>query len=233
MTFKMDVRWKHPFSAIVAGPSNCGKSFFVKNLLDNAQHVLSSMPENILYCYSVWQKLYDEILCKYPFVKFIEGLPETLNDDQLLPSNKVNMVIVDDLMDSACENAEIERAFTKYVHHLNLSILFITQNIFFRGKSNRTISLNTKYLVLFKNPRDKLQIATLARQMYPGKTQFFLEAFQDATQNPYGYLIVDLNASTPDAYRLRTGLFPPEWPVVYVLKAKQAHTGYKRKRGAP
>ena len=35
---------------------------------------------------------------------------------------------------------------------------------------------------------------------------------QRHTQAPYGFLVVDLNASTPEAFRLGTGLFPPELP---------------------
>lgn len=221
------MRWKHPFSVILAGPSNCGKSYFIKNLLDHADKMLSVMPENVVWCYSCWQPLYEELLCKYPFIKFVEGLPDSLNDACLFPPNKINMVVVDDLMDSVCDSAEIEKAFTKYVHHRNLSIMYIVQNVFCQGKRSRTIALNTKYMVLFKNPRDKLQIVSLARQMYPGKTQFFLEAFEDATKTPYGYLVVDLNASTPDAFRLRTGLFPPDQPAAYTFK-KTASGNKKR-----
>ena len=44
---------------------------------------------------------------------------------------------------------------------------------FCQGKFSRTISLNTNYLILFKNPRDNNQISVLARQMYPGNTKFF------------------------------------------------------------
>ena len=35
------------------------------------------------------------------------------------------------------------------------------------------------YFVLFKNPRDKMQILTLAKQMYPGKTDFFLNQYKE------------------------------------------------------
>lgn len=217
----MDVWWKHPFSAILAGPSNCGKTYFIKNMLDHAHTVLSVVPENIVWCYACWQPMYKELLQKYPHIRFMEGLPVTFNDDEILPPNKVNLVIVDDLMASASSSTEIADVFTKYVHHRNLSIFFITQNIFFQGKSNRTITLNAKYMVLFKKPRDKLQIVTLACQMYPGNVQFFLESFQDATAKPYGYLMVDLNASTPESFRLRMGLFPPDWPVIYTMKKKK------------
>lgn len=187
-------------------------------MLLNAEHTVSSVPSNVIWYYSCWQPLYKQLLFNFPFIKFIEGMPDTLNDDQLFPPEKINWVVVDDLMGEACGSAEIERAFTKYVHHKNLSIFYIVQNLFCQGKSSRTITLNAKYLVLFKNPRDKLQIATLARQMYPGKSAFFMEAYEDATREPYGYLLVDLNATTPEQYRLRTGLFPPERPAAYIFK---------------
>ncbi|XP_056416170.1 uncharacterized protein LOC130357496 [Hyla sarda] len=133
-------------------------------------------------------------------------------------SDKVNLTIVDDLMESASENNEIDKAFTKYVHHRNLSILYLVQDIFCQGKKSRTINLNTKYMVLFNNLHDKLQILTSARQMYPGKTHFFLEAFEDATREPYGHLLVDLQSITPEQYRLGSGFFPPALPAVYIPK---------------
>jgi hypothetical protein len=72
------------------------------------------------------------------------------------------------------------------------------------------MNLNMPYLVLFKNPRDAGQVATLARQMYPGKSKFVLEAFDDATKKPYGYLFVDLKPDTDDAHRIRTNIFPDD-----------------------
>jgi len=78
----------------------------------------------------------------------------------------------------------------------------------------RTISLNTHYLFLFKNPRDSQQITTLARQMYPGKSQYLIESYQDATKKPYGYLCIDLKAETPDFLRLRTLI--TDVPRVYI-----------------
>ena len=48
----------------------------------------------------------------------------------------------------------------------------------------RTISLNAHYLILFKNPRDASQINHLAKQMYPTKSKFMVEAYRDATLPP-------------------------------------------------
>ncbi|GFY02552.1 uncharacterized protein TNCV_3504321 [Trichonephila clavipes] len=41
------------------------------------------------------------------------------------------------------------------------------------------------YLFLFKNPRDKSQIMNIGKQLYPGKSQFFREVYEDATSKPF------------------------------------------------
>ena len=49
-------------------------------------------------------------------------------------------------------------------------VIYIVQNLFHQGKGSHSISLSSHYLVFFKNPRDELQIFTLAKQIYPGQT---------------------------------------------------------------
>ena len=80
------------------------------------------------------------------------------------------------------------------------------------------MSLNAHYLVIFKNPRDANQLATLARQMYPGSSKFLIESFGDATRKPYGYLLIDLKPDIEDRLRIRTQIFPDETQIVYVKK---------------
>ena len=69
------------------------------------------------------------------------------------------------------------------------------------------MNINTQYIVLFKNPRDALQVATLGRQMYPGYSNFLVEAFKDATERPHGYLLIDLHPETLEKFRIRTNIF--------------------------
>ncbi len=84
-------------------------------------------------------------------------------------------------MQQASANSELQRVFTQYVHHRNLSAIYIVQNLFVQGKSSRTISLNANYMILFKNPRDVNQVAMLRRQMYPGNTKYFMECYHDVS----------------------------------------------------
>jgi hypothetical protein len=66
--------------------------------------------------------------------------------------------------------------FTKKSHHRNISLMYIVQNLF----HHRTINLNAHYMVLFQILTDVSQIMALAHQMYPRRTEFFLEAFARA-----------------------------------------------------
>ena len=96
--------------------------------------------------------------------------------------------------------------------------MHLTQNLFDKNKYARTISLNAHYLVLFKNPRDVTQFATLARQMYPNSSKFAIEAYRDATSVLFGYLLVDLKPDQDERCRLRTNIFPGERQYVYVKR---------------
>ena len=120
-------------------------------------------------------------------------------------------------------NQLVANVFTKISHHRNVSVVYLTQNLFDKNKYARTISLNAHYLVLFKNPRDATQFATLARQMYPNASNFAIEAYKDATSAPYGHLLVDLKPDQDERCRLRTNVFPGEMQYVYLRKRSHSY----------
>ena len=93
----------------------------------------------------------------------------------------------------------------------------LTQNLFPPGKQSRTISLNSHRMIVFRNLRDSLGMATLARQMYPNNVNYLLESFAVATQKPNGYLMVDIHQFTPENLRVRTNILPDDRQIVYVI----------------
>jgi len=56
-------------------------------------------------------------------------------------------------MSQVVDDKNILNLFTVGSHHRKNSVIFLTQNIYEKGKYARTISLNTHYFILFKNRR--------------------------------------------------------------------------------
>lgn len=206
------LKFKHPSTWIVAGPSQSGKTHFVSKILTS--NLIEPKPDRILYAYSIYQPAYDQLLTHLPFIEFHKGLDVNLLNT--FNPNQNNLLIIDDLMRESGDGDLVGDIFTRGSHHLNLSTIFIVQNIFHKCKALRECSLNCHYLVIFKIPRDQTQVRTLGYQMFPAKKNFLPAALEDATSlQDRGYLVIDLRNDTPSDYRVRTCVFPHETTVVY------------------
>jgi hypothetical protein len=214
----MTLPWSHIFTCLIAGSTGSGKTYFVKRFLENLNVMIDTKITEIIWLHGAVQPLHQEIreTCKTP-IRFFEGI---LDMDEIAPETNPppRMVIVDDLMRTA--NVDIADIFSKGSHHRNISVMFLTQNLFHRGKYSRDLSLNSQYIVVFKNPREKSQIASFARQVCPENPRFIQEAYVEATSKPHSYLLFDLKQSTPEEFRYRSLIFPNEQPVVYISKKK-------------
>ena len=190
--------FRHPFTMLLAGPTCSGKTTWMKNLLQQAETMIIPPPRKILWFYKRWQPAYSELQSTIPHIVFVEGI------EKQDPDGQSTLYIYDDLMKDTTRNSDICEMYTEGSHHCNLSVICLLQNLYHHGKENRTMNLNAQYIVLFKNPRDQQQVATLARQMYPKNWPSFLDTFKRATKEPYGYLLVDLKQDTGDDARLKT-----------------------------
>jgi len=211
--------FRHPSTILIAGPTGSGKTEFLVKLL--TQRGIEPFPERIIWIYSEWQDAYERIKKRLGVaekkLEFIKDFDDSLYDS--LDRRVRNLVVLDDQM----ENRDMQRNggsglakfFTQGSHHRNLTIVYIVQNLFHQSRAMRTVSLNSHYLVLFKNPRDKLQIRSLAMQMYPMNVEFLVRAYEDATKVPYGYLVIDLRPDTSDELRVRSNIFNATEQCVY------------------
>ena len=93
-------------------------------------------------------------------------------------------------------------------HHQKLTVVLCVQNLFYQNGIFRTLSLNSGYLVPFKNPRDMHQIDIIAYKSYAMDPKVIMKAYKDATYKAYSYLFMDFTQTTPDFLRLRTDIFP-------------------------
>jgi len=122
----IDPQWKRPFPALIAGPRCCGKSQFVKRLLESGEDIIDGAPENIIWCCGIYQSAYDEMLRSVPNINFVEGVPGDL--ESMIDRSLRNLVVIDDMMQELSNDPRITSLFTKGCHH---RVLFLSYKTFF------------------------------------------------------------------------------------------------------
>jgi len=171
------LKFETPTSMFIVGPSNSGKTFFTKRLLEMSSGMFKTPPSRIYFCFSVWQELYDQMSKSVPNIHFHKGLPsmEELREWGEQKGHKI--VVLDDLMMDAADSLEIAHMMCVGSHHYNMTVIHLLQNVFQKGKSMRTASLNCHYFILFRSYRDVLQIQTLGKQIFPGQLKYFMDVY--------------------------------------------------------
>jgi len=177
--------------------------------------MFSTPPNAVYYCYGVYDAEYGELPKD---VILHDGLPLKQDIEGWTKNRNHVLIVLDDLLADIIKSQEIEAVFTRGCHHLGISVIFTSQNLFAQGKASRTIALNTTYMVLFKNVRDSSQIKCLARQVFPCHSDRFMAAYNTVMSEPYNYIILDMSPTCPDVYRVRTRTWIDEYPRIFHIK---------------
>ena len=115
---------------------------------------------------------------------------------------------MDDLMEEGVQDKRVLDLFTKDSHHRNITVLYLTKDLFPPGKFSKTINCNAHYIVAFRNPRNQTGIRTILLQAFPGRWRQVLRLFKRVTSRPIGYLMLDVHPASDDRYRLCSHLTP-------------------------
>ena len=197
---KKEIKLHSPFCAVISGQSGSGKTSFIIKLLQHKNEVFNENFKNILYCYGQYTKLIPNL--QKLDVKINQGFPS----NELLHSiQKPLLLILDDLM-LVSKREVLAELFTKKSHHSNISIVYVTQNLF--EKPMKIVRDNSQYIILLNSPSSALQIRTLGSQLFPSNLKYFLSAYKAAVSDKkYGYLLIDLHPVSSEELRLRTNIF--------------------------
>lgn len=206
----------HPAPILVCGGTGSGKSVLTRSLIENHALTFANLPSKprVLWCYSIHQESFSKPIANTAS-KFYEGLI----DEDALKRLAPDILVIDDMMNEKSNDLFVHNLFTKISHHQNITVIFITQNMYEKGQCK--MKRNAHYIFMMRSPSDKSQIHTLARQIYPGQSKFFIEAYEDATAQKYGYILIDVSPNSEKTTQLQTNVIPVKGrhnPVVYTPK---------------
>ena len=133
-------------------------------------------------------------------LEFVQGLNFEFIDS--LKNNGTKYLLI---YDDSCEKIRNSKAFVGIAttgRHRGLSIIYIKHNVFHQSKLGRDVELQNTHIVLFKSPRDVMQVTTLGTQLGLGSE--LVDWYRDATSVLFRHLLIELSPRTDDKLRYRT-----------------------------
>ena len=127
------------------------------------------------------------------------------------------MLLFDDSCEEICNSKALVDIATAG-RHRGLSTIYIKHNLFHQSKLGRDVELQNTHIVLFKSPRDVMQVTTLGTQLGLGSE--LVDWYRDSTSVPFGHLVTDLSPWADDRLRYCTnsGSVPSKFCITDRLK---------------
>ena len=182
----------------LVGPSETGKLQLIYNWLKNG--TFQPKFDKIYIFYQHSQPLDDVMQKQIENLEFVQG-----KNFEFIDSLKNNGTKYFLIFDYSCEEVCNSKAFVNIAtagRHRGLSTIYIKHNFFHQSKLGRDVELPNTHIVLFKSPRDVLQVTTPSTLL--GLSSELLDWYRDATSNPLGHLLIDLSPRTDDRLRYCT-----------------------------
>ena len=180
------------------GPSETGKSQLNYNWL----RIGTLQPKfNEIYIFSqLSQPLYDVIEKGIENLEFVRGVIFEIIDS--LKNNGTKYLLT---FDDSCEKICNSKDFVDMVttgRHRGVSTFYIKKNLFHQSKIGRDVELQNTHIILFKSPRDVMQVTTLSTQLHLGSE--LVDCYRDATSVPFGHFLNDLSPRSDDYFFARS-----------------------------
>lgn len=99
-----------------------------------APKVFTEAPSRIIYYYNIYQEKFAQMEDRIENISFFQGLPQRGDIERYASSERHLLLIFDDLYQDVISSKDISDLTIMLCHHLNISCIFTSNNIFTCGK---------------------------------------------------------------------------------------------------
>ena len=191
---------------LLIGPSQSGKTTFIKSVIRYRQYLFVKSPDLILYVSPNLGETYlsheaefinemKQLAGETP-IHFLGKLPsvEELMSYVHRPNFKV-LYIIDDYHQAMFDDDNIAQCFIRLSSHNGIDVIATAHSAFSNGKFYSLIFRNSNCIILYRCLSDKSTDQLLARKCFPGRPTFIREAFDQVMSHcgPHTPLVFQFN----------------------------------------
>ena len=200
----MPIKFLANKNTIIFGQTGAGKTHFMLEVI--RQKLIHPFPKKIYYMYNIEQDfMYKWNETEEEKINFIKGLKvEQIN------TSEPSLLVIDDLLLST--NKDVVEMFILGSHHKQISLFYLTQNLFPNCNMYRTMSNNAHYY----NQRNFRQVHTLAHQVCVGiDVECITNAYKRASKQQRGFIVLSFAQGLPEKLTVVTDWWEP-CPSIYL-----------------
>lgn len=191
-----------PFQAVFCGRSNIGKSSAIFELIERRSELIKGTISKVYYVYGIDSPEYHVFAAKHKDVTFT-------SEFDLSEIGSETLVVLDDFqtMITGKLNKVVTEFCIRNVSHMNTSLIIVLHN-FYASPALRTITLQSDFIVVWNNARDRQTISHISRQMFPSSPSFLKDVMNYLlTKSNRAKICIDLSIHQNNRFRVRSSVF--------------------------
>ena len=210
--------FKKPCNIVIFAPVFSGKTFFCQRLLQHKHIYFDDPPDNIVFFYKEYQKIYDELKTYFgDKIEFIKGV-----SNSKLESVRNSICVYDDCLGDI--NHELISNFYAGSQHKSLINIFLSQTVYY-GENLKLIRRVSNYFIFLNTIESASIFRLMQNYLSKGEMSKFTKHFNNImTRGEFNHFICDFHPRTKDFLRYKFdiwGMLDPSGIELYkVVKIK-------------
>lgn len=200
-------------SLLIWGPSETGKTTLLLDIIANTDTLYATPVHKIIFYYSQWQPVYDELQKSNPSIVFVENQQQA---EEAIASEKGHkLCIFDDHFQSAVSetNKFLFDLLTIRCHHDNTSVIMVTHIVF--DPKLKNLVTNFQQFV-FTNIRNSLSVSTFLQQYSRPTYKQLLNHYEYLmNKQEFGTFFFSKHPKTSFDIRVRSSVVPRRGTIVF------------------
>lgn len=204
-----------PVRLLISGPTSCGKSHLIFNLIKHRQKMFNAPFKKIVYSVPP-----NTGHLKYDFIEELKSLANNLEVIEGIPlpsefPQGQSLLVIEDQFLNVINSSVMYNYMIHDSHHYGISLCISSQNPYQRGLHTVNLSRNLTARIIFQDPGNTYVLRLIGSAIYPEHPLTLIRAMnalirvQPLAKSKYLFLDLSPHSKRPINLKIQSNIFDP------------------------